>query len=151
MSRLSKIAPSGFVITLFWFSVAFAIGFIETPIRFSSGIPREYVLTLGHHLFHTLNRLEYALLIVTGVIVFLSVERSRLFVGWLVLLGCVVGQTLLLILVLDARTLRAIAGDPPPPAPYHTIYIMIELVKLGVLVTLTYFLVRSKGTAPTHE
>ena len=48
----------------------------------------------------------------------------------------VVAQGLWLLPALDARAETIIQGGTPPPAPWHTIYIAVEVLKLlALLVT----------------
>ena len=128
-----------FVVTVLWIGFSLAISFMETPLRFqANSITVPIALEIGRLVFHALN---FAEIMFAGWIFCCQMyngcsKRSRrLFVFAAIIL---VAQTLILFLVLDQRTAAIIAKEEVESAPYHTIYIVMEVVKLIALCVLAH-------------
>ena len=134
--RLSRLSAWSFVITLIWIGFLLAISLLETPVRSRTpDVTLADKLAIGHRVFHTLNRVEWLFLIGLAT---LAVPRSpgvTRNIRWLLaaVLAVLVVQTVLLFTILDHRTLAIIRGESVPPAAWHLIYIVLEVVKVLML------------------
>ncbi len=133
----------GFLITTIWFVFAFTLDFVETPIRFSVGLPKESVLAIGHRLFHVLNRVEYVFAFATAIFLFLQSGLKLARALWALSVAILLIQTCMLLMILDSRTIAQINGETVEPSNAHVLYIGMEVVKLAALVGSTILLVRN--------
>ncbi len=77
-------------------------------------------LDVGRHVFGMFNKVE----IVWALVV----------CGLMMAVGVVALQTVWLLPVLDERVGMVLSGQTPPPAPYHLVYVMLEVLKLICLM-----------------
>ena len=136
---ITLITKRRFVFTILWMGFILAISFMEAPLKFQAeSITLPIGLAIGYLVFHARNMIELTLAAVLLIISFSTAtppqtHRLLLFIaGWLVL------QTILLYTRLDARTLAIINGETVPEAPWHLIYIGMEVIKLLLLVGLAH-------------
>lgn len=136
---MSLIRQRIFVFTLLWIGFILAISFMEAPLKFQAeSLTLPVGLEIGYLVFHALNGVEIVLALVITAITLTQttttpVRNLTLFLAfWLFM------QTLLLYFPLDQRTLAIINGTEVPEAPYHLIYIGMEVIKLGMLLMLTH-------------
>ena len=110
---------------------------MEAPLKFQApSLTLPVGLEIGHLVFHALNRIELAFAAIIGVVTFLFNSRLRPLTAVLIL--WLLAQTALLYTKLDERTLAIINGDTVPEAPYHLVYIGMEVVKLFMLLYLAH-------------
>ncbi len=122
-----------------WLGMVLAISFVETPLKFQApGITLPLGLGIGRLVFPVLNVLELLSCLAVTVLVWRRRRVTgrpvwRLLGGlWVVLLI----QTLVLRPVMDERAAQIIAGNSVPDAPWHLLYIGLELLKVLALVVL---------------
>ncbi|MEM7799770.1 MAG: hypothetical protein AAF633_11315 [Chloroflexota bacterium] len=133
------IAQRRFVFTVLWVGFILAISFLEAPLKFQApSVTVPIGLEIGYLVFHALNGIELGLAAIL-ITISLTTETPRLTRNllFLIIIWLVV-QTILLYGPLDARTLAIINGETVPEAPWHLIYIGMEVVKLGLLLVLTH-------------
>ena len=137
MTTRDRFSQYDFVITILWVGFILAISFMETPLRFQAeSITKVIALQVGRLVFHALNGCEIAFALAILVCQLLntpSKNSRRLF--FLTVLVLVV-QTVLLFAVLDGRTNAIIENREVQGAPYHMVYIGLEVVKLFSLILL---------------
>lgn len=142
---LPRWAAVGLVGTPFlWLGMIGAISFVEAPLKFQApGITVALGLGIGRLVFLALNGLE--LLAAAGTTWLMCRARPVPRVVW----GPLAGLWTVLALqiaglrpVLDARAELIITGATVPPAPWHALYIALEVIKVGLLLML--------GTAATN-
>ncbi len=134
-----SVCDYGFVITILWIGFVLAIGFMETPLRFSAeSITLPLALQIGRLVFHALNICE--LVFAAGILWLGLWCGSSVFSKgcWLVAAGILLAQTWILFLVLDVRTQAVIDGVAVGESSVHTIYIVLEMLKLLVLTLLAW-------------
>lgn len=121
-----------------WLGMIVAISFVEAPLKFQApGITVPLGLGIGRLVFRALNGLELASAAAVTALLWRARPAPR--TVWAPLAGLwavLAAQTLALRPVLDARAVQVIAGVGVPPAPWHVLYIALELVKAGLLVAL---------------
>ena len=135
-----------------WAGMVLGISFLETPVKFTApSVTLPIGLDIGRHVFGVFNKVEIgAALLICGLLVFMRPQRGI----WMLLatvLSIVVVQSVWLLPVLDARVGMILARQTPPPAPYHIVYIVLELSKLMCLLvagTLCLKTLNSRVLAP---
>jgi hypothetical protein len=115
--------------------VLIGVSFLAAPAKFAAAsLPLPVAMDVGRQEFGTLNLVEAGFAVATLALAFV-VRPSRLVWAGLGLAALIVAaQGLWLLPVLDARAEMIIQEQTPPPAPWHALYIAIEILKLGVLL-----------------
>jgi hypothetical protein len=120
---------------ILWAGILIGVSFLAAPAKFNATtLSRPVAMDVGRQEFGTLNVTEIALGVVTLMLAaYARVERTIWF-GLAIAAGVVILQGLWLLPVLDARAQLIIQGETPPSAPWHTLYIAIEVLKLLALL-----------------
>ena len=118
-----------------WAGMVLGISFLETPVKFTApSVTLPIGLDVGRHVFGMFNKVEIGLALL-GCIMMIATRTGR--AVWLPL-GIVIAivgiQTLWLLPVLDARVEMILQGQTPPRAPFHIVYVVLEVAKLAGLV-----------------
>lgn len=127
---------------LIWWGMVVAISFLETPLKFRApGVTRETGLAIGRAVFPVLNYVEAALASAVVVTTLIALAGARgdtytLIVALVVVLAALLGQLGLVRPALNRRTDRILAGEAVKASPLHTVYIVLEVVKVVGLGTL---------------
>ncbi len=138
----------GFVITLLWIGMLFAISFLEAPLKFQApSLTLAVGLEIGHLVFHALNKIEIVFAVLLALCALWGTRSTAIVWLSVACIGGLLLQTLLLYTVLDARTLAIINGETVPAAPYHLYYIALEVLKVALLLGLTKAQLRSYASA----
>lgn len=136
---LRRWATVGLVGTPFlWLGMVGAISFVEAPLKFQApGITVPLGLGIGRLVFQALNGLELLAAAATTWLLWRARPVPRMVWGPLAGLWTVLALQLVgLRPVLDARAELIVAGVAVPPAPWHVLYIALEVVKVGLLLML---------------
>lgn len=114
-----------------WAGVVVGGSLVAAPAKFQApGLTREVALEVGRAQFAWLGVTELVLGAALLVAAFGS-GRLRWALGATAVFGL---QRLVLMPILDDRTLRIIAGETVEPSLMHGVYVGFEVVKLGLLV-----------------
>lgn len=128
-----------FIITLLWIGFILAISFMEAPLKFRApSVTLPIGLEIGHLVFHMLNRIEGLFAIAMIGSLFFGIPSRQTTIATVAVVTVLLVQTALLYTLLDARTLAIINGESVPDAPYHLVYIGLEVFKLALLGVLAY-------------
>lgn len=128
-----------FVFTLLWVGFVLAISFMEAPLKFQApSLTLATGLEIGYLVFHALNGIELVFATIIATVTFRTKAHRPIRLQTIVLVVWLMGQTLLLYTKLDERTLAIIGGTAVPEAPYHLIYIGMEVIKLFMLLRLAH-------------
>lgn len=132
------------VVCLVWAGMVLGISFLETPVKFTApSVTLPIGLDIGRHVFGMFNRVEIsAVLLLCGLLIFARAGRKI----WLLfgaLTAIVALQSVWLLPILDARVSLILSGQTPPPSPLHLIYVALEVLKLGGLLTVGTLCLRS--------
>ena len=116
---------------MLWAGVLIGISFLAAPAKFNApSLTLPVAMEVGRQEFGILNRVEIGFAVLTlalaaylrpGRLIWLALGIAALVVAV---------QALWLLPVLDARALSIIQGETPPAAPWHTLYIVLEVSKL---------------------
>jgi len=114
--------------------VLFGVSFIATPAKFlAESVSRADLLLVGRATFSTFALFEFA---AAGMLVALSVVHRRGRIPACALTAIILGQHLILRPILDHRVSAIVSGDTVDSSIGHSIYIVLELAKLGLLAVL---------------
>jgi hypothetical protein len=144
-----RIAFAPIIILMFWAGLVCAISFMEAWLKFQApGVTLPIGLGIGKLVFTALNRVEIVLSLLLLFFVRrgygLKKDKLTFMVGGLVLIVAV--QTFILLPVLTQRAAEIINGAQPTSDPAHFIYIGLEIIKVTLLFTATFGLIRKLST-----
>ncbi len=140
------IYPLRFVASLLWLGFVVAISFMEAPLKFqASAVTLAIGLGIGKIIFAALNKVEWVLLliIVLSFIISGATRKNWLWLG--LVFGILAAQSVYLLPVLDARATMIINGGLPPQNNTHFFYIILEVLKSMLLVTMTFHFIYGKS------
>ncbi|MBV9865979.1 MAG: hypothetical protein JO316_11545 [Abitibacteriaceae bacterium] len=133
-----------------WAGMVLGISFLGTPVKFTApSVTLPIGLDVGRHVFAMFNKVEVGwAIVICGLMIYSRVGRAV----WLPLsevVGIVALQTWWLLPLLDARVTMILAGQTPPRAAHHIIYVVLELLKMiGLLAAGTACLWALKRLTP---
>ena len=122
-------------VIMLWAGVLIGVSFLAAPAKFSAPtLTLPVAMDVGRQEFGTLNLAEILLAVVTLAVAAYARPPRTIWFGLVIAAGVILLQALWLLPVLDARAEMIIRGEPPPSAPWHTVYIAIEVLKLLALL-----------------
>jgi len=121
---------------LLWAGVLIGVSFLAAPAKFAApSLTLPVALDVGRQEFGTLNLVEIGLAVLTLALAVLTRPGCLIWLGFGVAALVVAVQALWLLPLLDARALLVMQGQTPQPAPWHTLYIVLEVAKLLALLS----------------
>lgn len=119
------------VVATLWAGLLIGVSFIATSVKFlAPSLSLPVALDVGRQTFFVFNRIEIGIAVVLLALLAWH-HRTWFAVGLgVVMLACVLIETIWLLPLLDARVTIIIAGGVPPPSLQHQYYIAIESIKL---------------------
>jgi hypothetical protein len=127
-----------FATTFLWLGFVGAISFMEAWLKFRApGITLPLGLGIGRLVFHALNIIEWVLIIVILINLYLRHGFSyQPYYLWLIIPTLIlILQTVWVLPTLDARAEMHIQGELVPPSKIHFVYVVFEILKVGSLMT----------------
>lgn len=120
-------------LAMLWIGLLVGVSFLATPAKFlASNLSLPEALDIGRHTFGIFNRAE-CLLGLEAIILTLAIgDRPTLMAGIGVALAVAL-QTVWLLPLLDQRVALIIAGQTPPTAAHHSLYIVVDMGKAVLL------------------
>ena len=119
------------LVALVWAGMLLAIPFLEAWVKFRApSLSLEEGLDVGRHVFGALNLVEIIAATSMLALTWLARPARRIVCAAAVAAAIVAVQSVWLLPVLDARVELILAGHEPADAPYHLLYIGLEVVKL---------------------
>jgi hypothetical protein len=124
-------------VILLWAGVLIGVSFLAAPAKFTApSLSLPVALEVGRQEFHALNLGETGFALVTLALAALARPGRTIWLGLGLAAIVVVAQGLWLLPVLDARAETIIQGGTPPAAPWHSLYIAAEVLKLLALLVI---------------
>ena len=122
-------------LVMLWAGVVIGVSFLAAPAKFNAAtLTLPVAMDVGRQEFGALNLAEIILaLVALALAAYARVERT-IWLGLAIAAGVIVVQALWLLPVLDARAQMIVEGETPPSAPWHPLYIAIEVLKLLALL-----------------
>lgn len=128
---------------LIWAGMLIGVTGLATPVKFEAqSLTLPVALDVGRTTFHALNRVEWGLAALLGVLLLLSRSIGLPLVLLIAAGGILLAQTAWLLPVLDTRVAAIIAGTSPPPSYHHVLYGVTEVAKLLILLGLAVAAIR---------
>ena len=122
---------------MLWAGVLIGVSFLAAPAKFDAPtLTLPVAMDVGRQEFGALNLAEIALALVALTLAGYVRPERTIWLGLAIAAVVVALQSLWLLPVHDARAVMIIQGETPARAPWHTIYIGVEIVKLLALLTI---------------
>jgi hypothetical protein len=120
---------------MLWAGVLIGVSFLAAPAKFSAPtLTLPVAMDVGRQEFGTLNVAEIVLALAALALAAYGRAARTIWIGLAVATAVVALQALWLLPVLDARAEMIIQGETPRSAPWHALYIAIEVLKLLALL-----------------
>lgn len=120
---------------LLWAGVLIGVSFLAAPAKFAAAsLSLPVAMDVGRQEFGILDLVEIAFAALTLALATLLRPQPAIWLGIALAALIVAAQALWLLPVLDTRAALIIRGGTPPPAPWHTIYVVAEVLKLLILL-----------------
>jgi hypothetical protein len=114
-----------------WAGMVLGISFLETPVKFTApSVTLPIGLDVGRHVFGMFNKVEVGAALLTGGLMIFTHAHRAVWLPLTTVALIVALQTVWLLPLLDARVELILDGQMPPRAPYHIVYVILELLKL---------------------
>jgi hypothetical protein len=111
------------------------VSFLAAPAKFlAPSLSLPVAMEIGRAEFHLLNQVETAFALIALALAGVARPERAIWLGIGVAAALVIAQGLWLLPVLDARAEMIIQGGTPPAAPWHTLYVASEAMKLVALL-----------------
>jgi hypothetical protein len=124
-------------VILLWAGVLIGVSFLAAPAKFAApSLSLPVAMEVGRQEFHALNLVETGFALVTLALAAVARPGRTIWLGLGLAAMLVVVQGLWLLPVLDARAETIIQGGTPPEAPWHTLYVAAEVLKLLALLVI---------------
>lgn len=135
IGRVGLGPPALTAFLLLWAGVVVGVSFLAAPAKFAApSLSLPVAMDVGRQEFGTLNLVEAGLAMVTLALAVLVRPPRLLWLGLGLAVAIVALQGLWLLPLLDARAELIIQNQTPPPAPWHGLYIALEITKLAALL-----------------
>jgi hypothetical protein len=116
---------------MLWAGILVGVAFLAAPAKFNAAtLTLPVAMDVGREEFGALNRAEIVLAVLALALAAHARARRTIWLGLAIAAGVIALQGLWLLPVLDARAEMIIQGETPPRAPWHTLYIAVEVLKL---------------------
>jgi hypothetical protein len=142
--RLATLRCALGALIMLWAGVLIGISFLAAPAKFNApSLSLPVAMDVGRQEFGLLNRVEIGLAIVTLALAAYVRPRRVIWLPLGIAALVVAVQALWLLPLLDARALAIIQGETPQPAPWHMVYIVLEVTKLLALLVAGWLALRT--------
>jgi hypothetical protein len=146
--RLASARNALGALVMLWAGVLIGVSFLAAPAKFGApGLSLPMAMEIGRREFGALNLTEIALAVVTLALAAYARPKRAIWLGLGLAALIVVLQWLWLLPMLDARAEVIIQGGTPEPAPWHTLYIGAEVLKLLALLVVGWLSLWRPGSA----
>lgn len=141
-------AAAYFTVAMLWLGLLIGVAFLATPVKFMApSLSLPVALDVGRYTFYVFNKVEWVL---AAVLIVAPLGGGT---AWPRLLAIAAGllvivETVWMLPVLDRRVGLIIAGQRPPAADLHSLYIAMEVAKVLVLATIAFDRARQLVRAP---
>ena len=138
-------------VLLLWAGMLVGVSFLAAPAKFMApSLSLPVAMEIGREEFHVLNVAETVCALAALGLAGLGRPGRLIWLGIAVAAVLVPMQGLWLLPVLDARADLIIQGGTPPAAPWHSLYIVAEVLKLVVLLATGWLVLRRLQAPSAH-
>lgn len=132
-SKHSWLALTFFMASL-WLGLLLGVSFLATIAKFSApSLALPVALDVGRHTFAIFNKVEIVLAALVLLVVLTAARTKLAAIAALLAALFVAVESAWLLPLLDERTSIVIAGQQPPPASYHDIFVYLQFAKLAAV------------------
>jgi hypothetical protein len=133
---------------LLWAGVLIGVSFLAAPAKFAApSLSLPVAMDVGRQEFGTLDLVEIAFAVLTVALAALARPGRTIWLGIAAAALIVAAQALWLLPVLDARAALIIQGGTPPAAPWHSLYVGAEVLKLLALLVTGWLALRTPAAS----
>lgn len=141
MDRAIAVAASA---TFVWLGMVLAISFLEAPLKFRApDVTLRIGLGIGRLVFRALNVCELILAVVVTLALFTTAHSVGIDAAFIVAVGTLGVQTVLVRPLLARRTAEVLAGREGGRSRAHWVYVVLDVVKVVALAVGGILLVTS--------
>jgi hypothetical protein len=138
-------------VLLLWAGMLVGVSFLAAPAKFMApSLSLPVAMEIGRQEFHVLNVAETVCALAVLGLAAIGRPGRLIWLGIAVAAVLVPMQGLWLLPVLDARAELIIQGGTPPAAPWHSLYIVAEVLKLVVLLATGWLVLRRLQAPSAH-
>ena len=139
---MSKWYSIRYMASLIWIGLLLGISFMEAPLKFQApSVTLPIGLEIGRLVFNTLNKMEWIMLLLMILSLIFSHPKKGIILLVAGLGLILIYQTTFLLPRLDQRAEVIISGGSPASDNIHFFYVALEVVKLVLLATSTYYFI----------
>ncbi len=121
-------------VCLLWLGMILGISFLEAPVKFQApSVTLSIGLDIGRSVFGMFNKVEIAFGIATLVLIVIIRQRLLETIPFVIVWTILILQTLWLLPYLDHRVELILQGQTPEDSVLHTVYIVMEMIKVASL------------------
>ncbi|MCG8544960.1 MAG: hypothetical protein MJE12_12205 [Alphaproteobacteria bacterium] len=123
------------LIPALWAGMLIGVAFIATPVKFAAPtLEHAAALDVGRVTFALFSKIEWGAVAVLALVVMLAGFPLWAVAITVALAVCLAVQGIWLLPALNERVVAVIAGTPLPASHHHTVYAVLEALKLLLLV-----------------
>jgi hypothetical protein len=142
--RLATLRCTLGALTMLWAGVLIGVSFLAAPAKFNAlSLSLPVAMEVGRREFGLLNRVEIGFAVLALALAALARPGHVVALGLAIAALVVAVQALWLLPVLDARALAITQGEALQPAPWHMLYIVLEVLKLLALLVAGWLALRT--------
>jgi hypothetical protein len=126
----------------FWAGFVCSISFMEAWLKFQApGVTLPVGLSIGKLIFTTLNRMEWAFMVLVVILTFPKFNNlpKTFFYGFAAILLILILQTFILLPELNQRAELIISGTTPGKSNVHLLFGVAEVLKVTFLVYMGFY------------
>ena len=143
--RLTTLRCALGALIMLWAGVVIGVSFLAAPAKFNApSLSLPVAMDVGRQEFGVLNLVEIGFAVLTLALAALARPGRLVWLGLALAVLVVAAQALWLLPALDLRALAIIQGETPPPAPWHTLYVGLEALKLVALLAAGWLALRPR-------
>ena len=137
------------IVALIWLGMILGVSFLATPVKFAvEDLSLPVALQVGQATFGLFTKVEWVLAAaLMGTSAWTWRTRPLLLALSIAAAGGVTLQALWLLPILDERVASIVAGQTPPPSPYHVLYAWVEAIKAALLAGAALLALGASGRA----
>lgn len=122
---------------LLWAGILIGVDFVAVPAQFAApGLEEARRVAVTREVFALSNQVQMLLIAASALLGFLARPSRLVWIGLVLIWVIVAVQSFRIFPLLDARVDLLLAGETLPPAPWHYVYLGLEVFKLALLVGL---------------
>ncbi len=139
-------------IIFIWVGFVSAISFMEAWLKFTaSGVTLTTGLAIGKVVFGALNKVELTLAFALTFLIIVDTPRNILReYAFILIVGILLTQTFYILPILSSRIDIYLSGKTPEPSSLHSVYALLEVIKVLTLLLFGFKELKNENTRHTY-